>query len=529
MEIFKAFVLDGTEYNFNILWENDEPLFRANEIEKVLGFTNIRVTIKSFDNTEKVVRKAYSRGGEQETTFLTECGLYKLLMISRKPAVRPFQKWVADVIKTIRQTGKYELEQLVEKGKEEALRLVAAKHKQEIAMARHTSLLEAFKGRQTVYFGKIRDMEGGKSLIKIGSSDDLKSRVPSLQKEFGSFTLFHIFEVEINRKFERFLQKHELIVCYVYRDEIYEGRRSNSEVFLMTDEETEKALKIAKRNLHKYTMPDQFLQELELRRVKLQTAEARAREQEHMLEIARLANTETGEPERTSSDEEPLIVHERNYTQGRGPKIQRYSPDGKELVQTYPGTAEATRDASLENPSGKGIRDAIKNKSVYKGYRWAGLSRNLHDDTVLEIGESVLLQTPRKGFVAMLSLDRSRVVNVFCDQKAAAEDRQFKGCAAISGAIKNGNQSGGHYFQMWHDVDPELQEAYLATNTLPEKRVAANARAIEQVNPATGAIVKRFASAADITKTIRIARASLNDALAGHHTLKGFLWRFAAD
>lgn len=78
MEFLKAFVLDGTEHKLNILWENDEPLFRANEVGKVLGIVNIRTSIKSFDDTEKVVHPMYTLGGEQETTFLTETGLYRL-------------------------------------------------------------------------------------------------------------------------------------------------------------------------------------------------------------------------------------------------------------------------------------------------------------------------------------------------------------------------------------------------------------------------------------------------------------------
>ena len=92
MEFLKAFVLDGTEHKLNILWENEEPLFRAKEIGKVLGMVNIRETIKNYDENERVVRIIDSSNGEQETTFLTECGLYRLLMASRKPAARAIEQ-----------------------------------------------------------------------------------------------------------------------------------------------------------------------------------------------------------------------------------------------------------------------------------------------------------------------------------------------------------------------------------------------------------------------------------------------------
>lgn len=531
MEFLKAFVLDGTEHKLNILWENDEPLFRANEVGKVLGIVNIRTSIKSFDDTEKVVHPMYTLGGEQETTFLTETGLYRLLTVSKKPAARPFQKWVYEVIKSIRQTGKYELENLVEKGVQQALEQEAARHKREVEMATHRSLVEAFRNRPVVYFGKIREEADGKTLIKIGSTNDIFNRMFSLTREFGSMTLFHVIEATVHRKFEEYLQTHPKVSCYAFKEEIHEGRRSNREVFLMTQTEIEALIARAKKNTYKFATDNVAERMIEVHRLKLQAAEARVKEQELKLEMARItrADTETNmEGDNDDASTIPDITYqERRYTQGRGPKIQRYSPDGKSLLATYPGTAEATRDATINNPSGKGIRDAIERRSVYKGFRWAALLRELPDDTVQAIGDTVQQAGLQKGFVAMLSLDKTRVVQVFCDQRAAAENRQFVGCAPISMAIKNGTKSGGHYFQMWHDVSQELKDAYLATNALPEKRISPRARAIEQLNPVTGEVVQRFTSMVDITKSIRVARASLQDAIANGHILKAYIWRYA--
>ncbi|QIG60063.1 BRO N-terminal domain containing protein [Dishui Lake large algae virus 1] len=529
MDILKAFVLDGTEHKINILWENDEPLFRAKEIGDVLGIVKVRTSIVSFNDREKVDRTVATLGGLQGALFLTERGVYKLLSNSRKPAARPFQEWVYDVIKSIRQTGKYELEKLVEKGIQKALEDEAAKYKREVELARHQSLIEAFRNRSVVYFGKIKEMPDAKCLVKIGSTDDIFNRLFSLNRDYGSVVLFHVIEVAMNRKFEEYLQIHRNISCYVYKGEIHQGKRSIREVFLMTNTEIEKMLSIAKKNTYKFTTDVYTDKMIELKRMELQNTEARIREIELKRETSK---NEENEDEAEKSDDVTTVTvdigyHERNYTQGRGSKIQRYSPDGKHLIQTYPGTAEATRDETLDAPSGKGIRDAIKRRSIYKGYRWAALSRDLIDDIHQDIGDTMKIQEVRKGFVAMLSLDKKQIVNVFCDQKAAAEDRQFSGGAAISSAIKNGTKSGGHYFQMWHDVIPELQMSYLGNNTLPKKRIAVNAQLIEQIEPISGKIIARFASAADITKTIRISRNSLKTALDHRYILKGYIWRYA--
>ena len=51
-----------------------------------------------------------SLGRLQETNMLTEQGLYKILMISRKPIAKDFQKWVFNIIKEIRLNSNKQLE-----------------------------------------------------------------------------------------------------------------------------------------------------------------------------------------------------------------------------------------------------------------------------------------------------------------------------------------------------------------------------------------------------------------------------------
>jgi prophage antirepressor-like protein len=82
MEIVKAF--NNTNIVIKGTYEN--PLFRASDIGEILEMTNISVSIKDFNDTEREdVSTTYTLGGNQQTTFLTEKGLYKVLFKSRKP------------------------------------------------------------------------------------------------------------------------------------------------------------------------------------------------------------------------------------------------------------------------------------------------------------------------------------------------------------------------------------------------------------------------------------------------------------
>jgi prophage antirepressor-like protein len=89
----------------------EEPLFKAKDIGDLLEIKNIRDTIKNFNNKQRCVVLTDTAFGKKEITFLTEQGLYKVLMRSRKKIAEQFQDWVCEVVEEIRKKGKYDLEE----------------------------------------------------------------------------------------------------------------------------------------------------------------------------------------------------------------------------------------------------------------------------------------------------------------------------------------------------------------------------------------------------------------------------------
>ncbi len=95
----------GKEINFYGSVQN--PYFLSSEIAEWLNIKNHRQMIRTADLSEdqKGVFLIDSLGGEQETTMLTEDGLYDVLMLSRKPLARPLKKEIKQYLKSIRLTG----------------------------------------------------------------------------------------------------------------------------------------------------------------------------------------------------------------------------------------------------------------------------------------------------------------------------------------------------------------------------------------------------------------------------------------
>ncbi len=92
----------------------ENPLFLAKEVAKWIEHSNPRVMLQTVDEDEKVVNNVYTLGGNQETWFLTEDGVYEVLMQSRKPIAKKFKKEVKAILKSIRKHGIYATDNVID-------------------------------------------------------------------------------------------------------------------------------------------------------------------------------------------------------------------------------------------------------------------------------------------------------------------------------------------------------------------------------------------------------------------------------
>lgn len=98
---------------FKIYGTPETPYFLAKDVARLLDHTHSRMLIKNLEEDEKVVNNVYTLGGNQKTWFLTEAGLYEVLMQSRKPIAKLFRKEVKAILKEIRKNGIYATESRV--------------------------------------------------------------------------------------------------------------------------------------------------------------------------------------------------------------------------------------------------------------------------------------------------------------------------------------------------------------------------------------------------------------------------------
>ena len=88
--------------------EAGEPWFVAKDVCDILEISNSRDAVSKLDSDEKGVANTDTLGGAQQASIISEPGLYKLIMRSRKPEAKEFQRWVThEVLPQIRRTGGY--------------------------------------------------------------------------------------------------------------------------------------------------------------------------------------------------------------------------------------------------------------------------------------------------------------------------------------------------------------------------------------------------------------------------------------
>lgn len=105
IQVLKQTELLGQQ--FTVYGTAEEPLFRAKDVMKWIEHPNITTMLSMVDDEEKGVKELLTPGGRQQVRFLTEDGLYEILMQSRKPIAKQFKKGVKAILKEIRTTGAY--------------------------------------------------------------------------------------------------------------------------------------------------------------------------------------------------------------------------------------------------------------------------------------------------------------------------------------------------------------------------------------------------------------------------------------
>ena len=105
------------EKEFRIYGTIENPLFLAKDVANWIEYSvaNVNKMLDKVDEEEKTTHTISMNGNyTTQAWFLTEDGVYEVLMQSRKPIAKQFKKKVKEILKSIRKHGMYATDELLD-------------------------------------------------------------------------------------------------------------------------------------------------------------------------------------------------------------------------------------------------------------------------------------------------------------------------------------------------------------------------------------------------------------------------------
>ena len=494
MEIIKSLIEDNSRFDGN------ELLFRASIIGEMLEMTNIRTSIQHFDDTEKVTRITNTPSGNQGVTYLTEKGLYKILFKSRKPIAENLQNWLCDVVKEIRLNGSYNLQKKLENQKNEIeteknieMEEKINEHKE---LENEKVLLNKFANiGSIIYIIKVKTFEDGTYVIKIGESrQGIRRRYSDHRSSYEECLLLNCFQVEKSKQLEHFLHHHTIIRPNKVKN--LENHERENELFLIGQNLTyQMILKIIDDNIDNYNYTvRELLLENEVLRLKRdnplanidgELLEELIQTNKELIESNKMLNERVISLENTmkmlienkvvenytylqetSSSNTLKVVSESAKKETKlvtgfgeqmphlGPRLQKINPETLQLVKVYECVTEAmNEDKTIKRPS---ITKAINENTIYRGFRWLLVERNLDPNIIYSIEPTKQIRQQNLGYIAKLNSDKTEILNVYLDRKTAAILNNYQSSSALDNPVKNETISKGNYYILYEKCNEEL-------------------------------------------------------------------------
>ena len=549
MDIVKAFNANDLHTEIVIKGTLDDPLFRASDVGVVLDISNIRTSIVDFDESEKrAVHTTDGTGRLQDITFLTEKGLYKVLFRSRKPIAQKFQNWVCGVIKEIRVTGIYNMQKEIDKKQEELEQTKSemasledtkkkeyeTKLEKEKVLEREKILLKEYDTAcSIVYIIKVKTLEHvGKYIIKIGESRrGISGRYNEHKSKYEECVLLDCFCVHRSKDFENFIHNHESVRLNRVTD--LKNHEKEHELFLIGRNLSYQTLhQIITSNMKNFNEVNNSSLELEIEKLKL-LIQMKEDKNENLLlhelvnSVKQLSAKVDANEKRMKEMIEKMSASQIKITTGfntalvtLGPRLQKIHPDTHELVKVYESVSEAMKEnPDIKRPS---MNKAVRENTVYHGYRWLLVNRDLDPSVVHNILPTKKTRPQNLGYIAQLNGDKTKILNVYIDRKTAAHCNGYES-SGLDIPVKKSILSRGFYYKLYDDCDEELRETFELERNNGECPLLYR-NGVGQYD-AQGKLVRVHACKYDCIRTLKISDKTLFKALSKNIDYNGFYFK----
>jgi hypothetical protein len=201
-----------------------------------------------------------------------------------------------------------------------------------------------------------------------------------------------------------------------------------------------------------------------------------------------------------------------------GPRVQKINPDNLQLLKTYESVTEVMNESkNIKRPS---IMKAIQDNTIYCGFRWQLVERNLDHNIIHFLEPTKETKTQNLGYIAKLNSEKSEILNVYLDRKTAAISNGYESSSALDNPVKNGTLTKGNYYVLFDKCQTEIKDAFIEKYGEP----FLYKDGIGQFEP-NGSLLNEFACKYDCIKKLKMSDKTLTKALEKKIMYNGHYYR----
>jgi phage anti-repressor protein len=383
-----------------------------------------------------------------------------------------------------------------------------------------------------VYIIKVKTFENGSYVVKIGESRiGIMGRYNEHKSKYEECLLLDCFCVNKSKDFEHFLHSHSIIKPNIVKN--LPNHDSENELFLIGGNLTYKVLsKIVNDNIDNYNYKvNELLLEIENLKFKNQQQNTNTGNDNELLKeiintnkilLSKVNSLEQTNKEiltkLNSQQEKKIVTGFNEQLPNLGPRLQKINPETLQLTKVYESVTEAMNESkNIKRPS---VMKAVAENTIYCGFRWLLVERNLDPNIIHEIKPTKETKVVNLGYIAQIDKDKTKIVNVYIDRKTAAHFNGYTSSSALDNPVKNNSLANGFYYMLYNNCDDELTSKFEEINGAP--MLYKNGVGQYDTN---NNLIKKFECKYDCIKSLAISDKTLTKALTKNIPYNGHYYK----
>jgi len=380
-----------------------------------------------------------------------------------------------------------------------------------------------------VYIIKVKSFENGRYVVKIGHSEKgVLSRYNEHKSNYGECLLLNCFSVDKSKDFESFIHNHSLI--YPNKCKTLKGHEKENELFLVGNNLTYKILlKIIEDNIDNYKYKiNELLLENQLLKEKINSNQTiiQSNSTNEITELKQLIislSCEMTELKKTNQQilnklnekETKLVTGFNQQMPNLGPRLQKINPENLQLIKVYESVTELMNEnKNIKRPS---IMKAIQENTIYCGFRWQLVERNLDHNIIHSLEPTKETKVQNLGYIAQINKEQTEIINVYLDRKTAAQLNGYESSSALDNPVKNFTLTKGVYYKLYDKCCDDLREMFEEKNGQPLLYKNGVGQFDAQNN-----LIREFSCKYDCIKALSMSDKTLAKALEKNISYNGF-------